>query len=142
MPPALRLIPLPLRIAAWVAVAVWAGTITYFSSLTGPEVEQIGIEIWDKAAHFVAFATGGVMLALALRWSTAWSWKKLARFAIVALVVFGALDETHQLFTAHRTGADPWDWLADCCGTLAGVALFLLIHARFIRSHPPAPTRA
>lgn len=142
MPPASSLIPLPLRIGAWAAVAAWARTIWYFSSLTGPEIEQIGVTLWDKAAHFGAFSAGGVLLALALRWSTAWPWKKLAPFASVVLVVFGALDETHQLFTANRTGADPLDWLADCFGALAGILVFILIHVRFIRPYPPAPTRA
>ncbi len=134
--------PLQLRIAAWLAVTAWVGTITYLSSLSGPEIAEFGIHLWDKAEHFAAFATGGVLLALALRWSVSWPWKKLALFAILALVVFGALDEYHQTFTPHRSGADPFDWLADSFGALVGVALFLVIYARLSRAPHPAPTRA
>jgi VanZ family protein len=131
-----------LRILAWLAFVAWTGTIYYFSSLTGPEIAQFGIQIWDKVEHFAAFAAGGVSLALALRWSVTWPWKSVALFAILILVVYGALDETHQLFTPNRSGADPFDWLADCFGALTGVFLFVLIYVRFFPAHQPAPTRA
>jgi len=120
----------------------WVATIYYFSSLTGPEIEQFGITLWDKGEHFVAFAAGGVSLSLALRWTVPWPWKKLARFAIVVLVIYGALDEFHQLFTPNRSGADPLDWLADALGALAGVMLFIFIYARISRAYQPAPARA
>ena len=132
-------IPLWLRIAAWFAVAAWACTITYFSSLTGPEIEELGITVWDKAEHFAAFTAGGVALGMALRWTFDWPWKKLARFAILTLAVFGAIDETHQLFTPNRSGADPLDWLADALGALTGVGLFVALYARYICAHRPAP---
>jgi len=132
------LAPLRFRLAAWLAVALWAGTITYFSSLSGPEIQQLGLTFWDKAQHFSAFAVGGVILALALRWSVTWPWKRLVRFAVVALMIFGALDEFHQVFTPRRSGADPLDWLADCFGALVGVALFVVIYARFFRPDRPA----
>lgn len=132
--------PLWLRISAWLAFTGWACTIYYLSSLTGPEIAQFDVNVWDKAEHFAAFAAGGALLALALRLSVSWPWKRLASFAVVALVIFGAMDEIHQLFTAKRSGADPFDWLADCFGALFGVALFPIIYARFSRAYPPAPT--
>ena len=132
-------IPLSLRIAAWLAVAAWACTITYFSTLTGPEIAEFGITLWDKAEHFAAFTAGGVALSMALRWTFDWPWKKLARFAILALVVFGAIDEIHQLSTPNRSGADPFDWLADAFGALTGVSLFVGLYARYMRAHRPAP---
>jgi VanZ family protein len=132
-------VPLWLRNLAWLAFAGWVATIFYFSSLTGPEIADFNIHLWDKAEHFAAFATGGVLLALALRWTVTWPWKSVARFAILALVVYGALDEIHQLFTAKRSGADVFDWLADSFGATAGVLLLVLIYARFsTRAHPPA----
>ena len=134
--------PFWFRLAAWLAVSLWAGTITYFSSLTGPEIQQIGLTFWDKAQHFSAFAVGGVTLALALRVSVLWPWKRLAGFAIAALMTFGAIDEIHQLFTPNRSGADPLDWLADCFGALVGVALFVVIYARFFRADRPASAGA
>jgi VanZ family protein len=102
----------------------------------------MGIEFSDKVMHFLAFSAGGVVLTLALRWSVTWPWKSLARFAVLALVVYGAIDEFHQLYTPKRTGADPFDWLADCFGALAGVALCIVIYARFSRPHQPAPAGA
>jgi VanZ family protein len=135
-------IPLWLRIAAWIAFAGWAGGIFYFSSLTGMEIAEFGITLSDKVEHFAAFMVGGILLALALRWSVAWPEKTVARFAIGVLVVYGALDEAHQLFTPHRSGADPYDWLADALGAMAGVVLFTMIYARLSRAHPPASARA
>ena len=131
-----------LRISAWLAFAVWAAAIFYFSSLSGPEIDQFGIQLWDKAEHFLAFSAGGVLLTLALRWTVTWPWKSLARFGILTLVVYGAIDEIHQLYTPNRSGADPFDWLADCFGAIAGVALCTVIYARFSRPHQPAPAGA
>ncbi|HEV7868505.1 MAG TPA: VanZ family protein [Chthoniobacteraceae bacterium] len=135
-----RIIPTWLRVCAWLLVALWAATITFFSSLTGPQIEEIGIEMWDKAKHFIAFVAGGVLLTVALRWTVDWPWKKLVRVAILALVVFGAIDEIHQYFTPNRSGADPWDWLADALGAVAGVVACVLIHGRFERAYYPAST--
>jgi VanZ family protein len=135
-------IPLWLRIAAWLAVAGWAGGIFYFSSLTGMEIAEFEITVSDKIQHFGAFMAGGVLLALALRWSLGWPDKAVAWFAIAALVLYGAFDEAHQLFTPHRSGADPLDWLSDALGAAAGVILFIIIYARLSRAHPPASARA
>jgi VanZ family protein len=131
-----------LRISAWLAFTAWAGAIYYCSSLTGPQIAHLGIHLWDKLEHFSAFTAGGLLLALALRWSVTWSWKCVARFAILALVIYGALDEFHQLFTPNRSGADPFDWLADSLGALTGVALFFVIYARFSRAHSSTPAGA
>jgi VanZ family protein len=72
---------------------------------------------WDKVAHFVCFA-----LITALLWrGTAGR----APFAVLgAVIVFGALDELHQLFMPQRT-ADLLDFAADASAalTVAGVLL-------------------
>ena len=135
-------IPLWLRIAAWLAVAGWAGGIFYASSLTGVELAELEITLSDKLLHFAAFTGGGILLALALRWSVDWPDQAVAWFAIAALVLYGAFDEAHQLFTPHRSGADPMDWLSDVLGAAAGVMLFTIIYARLSRAHPPASARA
>ena len=79
-------------------------------------------------------------LALALCWSTAWPWKRVIIFTAVAISVFGALDEFHQLFTPHRSGADPFDWTADTLGALTGALLTVLVYARYLRTPLLAPT--
>lgn len=136
------LIPLRFRIVAWLAFVGWAGTIWFFSSLSGSEIQNIDLHFWDKAQHFIAFLVGGVILALALRWTVTWPWKKLAPTAFLLLVIFGALDEYHQTFTPNRTGADVADWIADCLGALAGVGLVVVTYARFQRPHRPASAGA
>ena len=129
-----------LRLASWIAVAAWALGIFILSSMSGTEISEINVlDIWDKAAHFSAFAVGAVLLALALRWNTAWSWLRVTLTAIVAISIFGATDEWHQLYTPHRSGADVGDWTADTLGAIAGATL---IHARHRFTNRPAPRGA
>ncbi len=131
------------RTAAWIAVIGWCITIFILSSLPGPTINEINVlNVWDKAAHAIAFAAGAVVLAIALRISTAWSWKKIALVAAVAVSLFGATDEWHQLYTPKRSGADPADWLADTIGAVAGVAATSLVYARFERKNHTPPPRA
>ncbi len=138
-----RTVPQWLRVLAWIGVAIWATAITVLSSMTPPQIEEIApFQVWDKAAHFAAFLAGGINLTLALSWSTTWSWKRVVRFALVALAVFGAVDEIHQYFTPNRNGADPLDWTADALGALAGTLLTVLIYARYFRPRDPAPAGA
>ena len=111
--------------------------------MTPSELDKIAaFEMWDKAEHFIAFGAGAVNLALALCWSTAWSWKRLAVFAIIAISVFGAVDEIHQLFTDKRSGADVFDWTADTLGALTGALLTVLVYARYFSTPRPSPTGA
>lgn len=135
-----RSIPIWLPISAWVAVLLWAVAITSLSAMSPRELHEIApFQFWDKAAHFTAFATGAVALVLALRWSSAWSWPRILCFAVLALAIFGAIDEFHQTFTPHRSGADPSDWTADLLGALAGALLTAFFHARFTRTPRLAP---
>ena len=132
-----------LRILAWSGVGIWAATITTLSSMTPPQLEDIApFQMWDKAAHFSAFLAGAVNLTLALCWSTGWSWKRVIVFTSVALCVFGAVDEIHQLFTPNRTGADPYDWSADTLGSLTGALLTVLVYARYFSTPRPSPAGA
>jgi VanZ family protein len=128
----------PVIIASWLAVVAWAATIYWFSSRTGPQIEEINIfELSDKVAHFVAFFAGGPAVVCALRWSTKWSWNRIVCVAACILALYGAADEYHQTFTVNRTGADGWDGLADALGGLAGVIVMSSLYARFERSRIP-----
>lgn len=135
-------IPKWLRRVAWLGVFLWASTITLFSSLTPTQLEVVPIQFWDKAEHFLAFVVGAVNLALALRWSVGWSWSRIVATTILALSAFAALDEYHQLFTPHRSGADPLDWTADTLGAVCGALLTRLIYGRHTRTHRFAPPGA
>lgn len=99
-------------------------------------------DIWDKAAHFTAFAVGAVLLALALKWNTAWLWPRIICVSIAAISIFGVTDEWHQLYTPHRSGADVGDWTADTLGAIAGAAVTAFIHARYSLKNRPAPRGA
>ena len=141
--PVNRSAPKWLRVLAWWGVGIWAAAITALSSMTPPQINEIApFEIWDKAAHFSAFLAGAVNLALALCWSTAWPWKRVVIFTVIAISVFGAVDEIHQLFTPNRSGADPYDWLADALGGITGALLTALLYARYFSPPRPAPARA
>jgi VanZ family protein len=132
-----------LKFTAWLAVSAWAGAIFWLSSRTGSEIETLNIfDVWDKAAHFTAFFAGAVALVIALRWSTKWTWTRIAIFTVIAISLYGASDEYHQLYTPHRSGADIGDWLADSLGAAAGTLLTVFIHARSTRPHRPTPARA
>ena len=138
-----RSAPKWLRVLAWWGVGIRAATITVLSSMTPLQLRDIApFELWDKAEHFIAFAAGAVNLALALCWSTAWPWKRVIVFAVIAISVFGAVDEIHQLFTPNRSGADPYDWTADTLGALTGALLTALVYARYFCAPRPAPARA
>jgi VanZ family protein len=129
-----------LRAAAWLAVLIWAGTIHWFSSRTGPEIEEMNVfELSDKAAHFLAFFAGAPALVCALRWTFDGPWKKIIMIATLALALYGAVDEYHQTFTPNRTGADVFDWLGDALGGIAGVFATRLVYARFTRPADPRP---
>jgi VanZ family protein len=132
-----------LRLGSWSAVAAWALGIFILSSMSGSQIEEINIfNVWDKAAHFSAFAVGAVLLALALRWNAEWSWPRIACVSIAAISVFGATDEWHQLYTPHRSGADVGDWIADTFGAIAGATATSFIHAYNQRKNRPAPAGA
>ncbi len=134
-----------LCIAAWSALCAWAACITWLSSLGPQQLEDFGpwfmrlISV-DKLAHAAAFFVGGVLLALVLRFSTALELKRVARFAVAGISLFGALDEWHQLYTAGRSGADPGDWLADTVGAALGALVFFYRYGGF-RNVPAASAR-
>jgi VanZ family protein len=131
-----RTAPKWLRNLAWTGVGIWTVTIFILSSLTPPQLEEIApFKMWDKAAHFAAFCAGAVNLALAMRWSVSWPWKKIILFTVLALCGYGAIDEIHQLFTPNRSGADVFDWLADLLGCATGAMLTAFAYARLHREN-------
>jgi VanZ family protein len=120
-------------------VILWASSIYYLSSLSGPEIERFGVHLWDKAAHFLAFFSGAVVLTCALRFSTGWSWIRIGLIGAAAIAGYAATDEYHQLFIPHRSGGDLLDWLADALGGIVGAAFTILTYAFCQRSNRPAP---
>lgn len=119
-------------VCAWVGYVCWMLGICWLSSKPGDEIQSPLFEIpyGDKLVHAIAFAVGGGLVALALRSSSAWSWRRIAVVAIVCVVLFGMADEWHQLYTPRRSGGDPFDWIADAVGGTIGAFLAMPIHER------------
>ena len=129
------------RAICWLGVVIWIVTVFMLSSLSGPEIAGFDIAqvVSDKLLHFIAFFCGILPLVPALRLSFGWPWKKVFWCAVGYISLYGALDEVHQIWTPSRSGLDPWDWLADTLGALAGGALAVYIHAFSERKFSPAP---
>lgn len=109
--------------------------ICVLSSMSGPQLEPAFEFIpGDKFAHFVAFALGASLLAMAIRRSFAVTWTRAVLLAILGVSVFGAMDEWHQTFTPQRSGADVGDWVADMLGAATGAVITSLSYGK-IRRH-------
>lgn len=91
---------------------------------------------FDKLAHAVAFAVGGISLGLALRQTTRWRGAWLFAAIVAGIGLFGAFDELHQLYTPGRTGADIYDWVADMIGGSVAAFVYCWLHGRDL---PPSP---
>jgi VanZ family protein len=123
---------LPKHPAPWFsALAFWIGLLWLLSSIPGanrgPEIDHI-----DKVAHFGYFFGGGLLFAGCLLSLSrkAPDWRKIIGFTVLAMAIIGFLDEWHQTFTPGRSGADPWDWLADLLGGTAGAFFLKSLHRR------------
>jgi VanZ family protein len=120
-----------LRLFSWIAVVAWGATIIWLSSLSGDQLEKLHFNVYDKAAHFCAFAVGSILLVTAFSLSTRWPLSRIIFVTIVCIALFGATDEWHQLSTPKRSGADLYDWIADVIGAIAGAFTALFIHVRY-----------
>ena len=100
--------------------AIWLVGLWVLSSVPGDEMQLPAFPGADKLAHLLYFAVGGALLSLSLKAVTGWKRWRVIWTVLVVMVVIGALDEFHQLHTANRAGADPFDWLADCVGGFLG----------------------
>ncbi|MBX7211923.1 MAG: VanZ family protein [Verrucomicrobiaceae bacterium] len=104
----------------WRLVIVWFLALFVLSSLShlppGPRVVNI-----DKIEHTAYFALGATCFYLARRLGNR---ALTARTAAISTVLFcmvvGAFDEFHQSFVPNRSGNDPFDWMADTLGGVAG----------------------
>jgi VanZ family protein len=130
-----------LRFGSWLSVAAWGLTIFVLSSMSGSRINHLNVfRLWDKAAHFSAFAAGAAILAVALHLTTRWNWMKVVLVSILLISLFGITDEWHQLYTPHRSGGDLYDWLADTLGAILGAMAAGLFYVRIQRKNCPAPS--
>jgi hypothetical protein len=98
-----------------------------------------GVEISDKIIHLICFA------GLSGAWSWWWtpeSWKKhpfrCALITVLAVSLYGVLDEVHQSFVPGRQ-VSALDWAADTIGAVLGCAAgwfsvrFILFRAELVK---------
>ncbi len=114
--------PTSLRIAR--RLVVYALAIYWLVIALGTHMPDPGVEIElinDKMMHFGAF-TG---LALLLSWTFMPRRPTVRRvLAVLAIaLLYGMADEITQMWVPTRT-ADLHDWIADCCGAVAGLAVY------------------
>jgi VanZ family protein len=114
------------------AFLLWFAVLWTFSSFPGQGGFAPPIDHFDKVVHFGYFFFGGGLLS-------AWlfrlrpdqpDWKAILPTTILAIALIGGLDEYHQTFTPGRSGNDPYDWLADALGAVAGAFAFKHFHHR------------
>jgi VanZ family protein len=109
---------------------LWLVGLWMLSSLPGDDVQLPTFPGADKLAHMLYFAVGGALLAWSLRTGRIWKRSRVIWTVLLAMAVIGALDEFHQLHTANRAGADPFDWLADCVGGFLGAVVIGWLYGR------------
>lgn len=99
----------------WWPPVMWAALILILTSIPSPPGPPGGIPHLDKVVHFIMYAGLGWLVARAM---TARNPRSLA-LALLAIVVFAALDEWHQQFVMR----DPnmIDWIADVLGAATGL---------------------
>ena len=130
------------RFVCWLGVVIWVCTVFYLSSRPTDELVAdlpFFMAAWDKALHFVAFFCGVLPLVSALRLSFRWPWRKICLVSVVAISIYGALDEVHQLYTPSRSGLSVGDWIADTLGAMAGAPFAAFVHAFIERKNRHAP---
>jgi len=100
----------------YLPMIIIAATIFILSSIQQPEFINIGFEFTDKILHFIAyFSLGSATIIGLVRNKDEWSRKKLIMVVLLIGALYGASDETHQLFVPGRS-CDIADWIADCVG--------------------------
>lgn len=114
---------------AYLPSVIVAAGITYLSLIKEVPFAVMGdIPLADKWGHMVAY----LVLALCLAGDSSRARvNTCAMYMVAALlpVVYGGLMEWLQYYFPPRS-CDWLDWIADCIGTVAGVALFALYRLR------------
>ena len=109
---------------------VWAGIIFYVSSLPSSVLPKIKVAAVDKVVHVGIFFVFGLLLYRGLhpmQRSTGFEWRR-ALIALMAVALYGIVDELHQGFVPGRT-VDVWDVCADAVGGILAI-VFLKYVAR------------
>ncbi len=114
-------------LSRWGPVILQAAALFAASSL--PSV-PVAVTVWDKAAHFLAYAVFAMLWLRALHGTVAPPFRSgPVVVAVACAVLYGATDEIHQSFVPGRD-ASLLDLLADALGAIFGVAILVLTMSR------------
>jgi VanZ family protein len=119
---------------AWILVGLYAGAIFVLSSLSDPpSPSPWDLPDLDKLYHFLEYGglTFVLLHALKLAYPTSRA-ASLACWAVVLVIVYGALDEVHQAFTPNRT-MSLYDLVANAAGAIGVASLWLWVRYRWPR---------
>ncbi len=119
---------------AWATSGIYAAIILVLTSLPANTIPLVSrFDISDFIIHALMYLPLAILVfrALSLTWPGL-SFAVHGRNAWVAVVVFGLLDELHQLPLLTRS-CSLWDWLADAAGALVGIGITYL-YLRYSRS--------
>ena len=105
------------------------------TSLPAADLPSIGTI--DKVNHLVAYFGLSVLLNLCLLFQLKYVtlYKKAFLLAFLIVILYGALDELHQMFIPGRS-AEVLDWTADAVGALLGVILVFKLVKKFKYKSP------
>jgi len=97
---------------------LWAALIFTLSSIPRLTPPPVGLKLSDKVYHFIEFGILGLLLIRALKYRYGLArWPEAIRRTVLLGILWGVLDEFHQLFVAGREAA-LLDVLADVAGVL------------------------
>jgi VanZ family protein len=107
-------------------VLYWLVLLT-LTTLPGEDLPDIGVV--DKVNHFVAYFGLAVLLSLCLLFQTKYEllYRKSFLMTFLIIIVYGALDEIHQIFIPGRS-AEVLDWTADASGALLGILIVYFLY--------------
>ncbi len=97
------------------------GLISILSHIPGETLDGLDWNIWDKAAHFIAYFPLGFLAAMGMsRRPFRFTKMMTVIVGVVLVAALGAVDEFHQSFVPGRF-VDSSDALADVLGGSLGV---------------------
>lgn len=104
-------------------LAVYWSIIFIATSIPIDEIPHI-FKFQDKFEHFVAYFILAILISFTLHFQNKNNKlkKRFFYFSLLILILYGALDELHQMLIPGRI-ADFYDWLADIIGGSLGILL-------------------
>ncbi|MBW3598597.1 MAG: VanZ family protein [Planctomycetes bacterium] len=112
-----------LRPLPWAVAALAAYWLLLFVVTHTPHVPQVNApRMTDKVVHFAGYAGLTFLAAVVILRRSRWS-RGAVMGILLAAMLYGVADELMQIPIPNRS-ANVWDWVSDCLGAAAGLAIF------------------